>query len=143
MSVFDDVRDFHKVLEIPIELHPTIPDETRVMLRIDLIMEEFEETLLAIQQDEILKIADGLVDLLYVVIGTMHEFGLPAQALWDEVHRTNMAKKGGPVRDDGKRLKPEGWVPPDIRRVLLTTAAACPRCKGKRLNAGAACPWHP
>ncbi len=37
---------------------------------------------------------------------------------WDEVHRSNMAKVGGPIRGDGKRLKPEGWTPPDVAGVL-------------------------
>lgn len=43
---------------------------------------------------------------------------IPFDAVWDEIHRSNMAKVDGPVRDDGKILKPEGWVPPDVAGVL-------------------------
>jgi hypothetical protein len=43
-----------------------------------------------------------------------------------EVHRTNMAKVGGPVRPDGKKLKPEGWQPPDIAGILRAQIAAAP-----------------
>lgn len=65
-------------------------------------------------------VIDGLCDLLCVVYGAAAEFGVDLAPFWDEVHRTNMAKAGGPLREDGKRLKPPGWVPPDIAGVLAT-----------------------
>jgi predicted HAD superfamily Cof-like phosphohydrolase len=45
--------------------------------------------------------------------------GCDLDPFFREVHRTNMAKVGGPIRADGKRLKPEGWQPPRIREMLI------------------------
>ena len=62
--------------------------------------------------------ADGLADLDYVVEGARLEFGINGAPIAKEVHRSNMAKRGGEKRPDGKTLKPEGWTPPDIAGVL-------------------------
>jgi predicted HAD superfamily Cof-like phosphohydrolase len=62
--------------------------------------------------------ADAIADLIYVLIGTAHEFGIPLADVWAEVQRTNMAKTGGATRSDGKVMKPEGWQAPDIEGVL-------------------------
>lgn len=67
---------------------------------------------------DMVDLADGLADLDYVVEGTRLEFGIYGKAIADEVHASNMAKVGGPVREDGKMLKPLGWKPPDIAGVL-------------------------
>lgn len=64
--------------------------------------------------------ADALADIAYVVEGTNLEFGLPSEAVLDEVHSANMRKASGPVRADGKRLKPEGWQSPNIEGVLVS-----------------------
>lgn len=88
-------------------------------LRYALIKEEYDELCTATSlADE----ADALVDLAYVIIGSLiafHGEGT-ARALWNEVHRSNMAKFEGErrMRPDGKVLKPEGWTPPDIDGVL-------------------------
>jgi predicted HAD superfamily Cof-like phosphohydrolase len=71
---------------------------------------------------DLVEAIDGMCDLLCVVYGTAAEFGIDLAPFWDEVHRTNMAKAGGPVREDGKRLKPPGWTPPDIAGVLAAVA---------------------
>ena len=61
---------------------------------------------------------DGLADLDYVVEGTRLEFGVDGAPVAAEIHRTNMAKTTGPLRADGKKLKPPGWTPPDVAGVL-------------------------
>jgi len=66
---------------------------------------------------------DGLGDMDYVVEGTRLEFGVDGKPVAAEIHRANMAKANGPVREDGKRLKPEGWTPPDIEGELAKQAA--------------------
>lgn len=93
---------------------PLSPSFIRPELRSRLIAEEGIETLRAIRSRDILGTIDGLCDLLYVTYGAAVEFGIDLEPFWDEVHRTNMAKAGGPTRDDGKVMKPEGWTPPDI-----------------------------
>ena len=45
-------------------------------------------------------------------------YGIDIRPIWDEVHRTNMAKEGGGSRTDGKIMKPAGWQPPDIAGLL-------------------------
>lgn len=62
--------------------------------------------------------ADALADIAYVVEGSNLAFGIDGDAVLEEVHRTNMLKATGEVRADGKRLKPEGWTPPDVAGVL-------------------------
>ena len=44
--------------------------------------------------------------------------GVDLEPIWKEVHKTNMAKIPGNSRKDGKVLKPEGWVSPDIKASL-------------------------
>jgi predicted HAD superfamily Cof-like phosphohydrolase len=83
-----------------------------------LIEEEAKETVDAIRAGNLIEAVDGLMDLLVVTFGTIDEFGFDPTAFWNEVHRTNMAKAKGPVREDGKRLKPEGWQAPDIARLI-------------------------
>lgn len=63
-------------------------------------------------------LADALGDVDYVVEGARQEFGIDGVPIAAEIHRANLAKVGGPVREDGKRLKPPGWTPPDIAGVI-------------------------
>lgn len=137
-EVQSDVEDFHReVCGIEDAATPAI---RRPELRAALIAEEARELLeailgrkvtITIEVDEatesgpdLVAALDGMCDLLCVVYGTAAEFGTSLAPFWDEVHRTNMAKAGGPVRGDGKRLKPEGWTPPDIAGVLARLEAA-------------------
>lgn len=115
-----DVESFHRALDIPVEVTPAI---RRPELRAALIEEEAAETVEAIRRGDLVEAIDGLCDLLCVTYGAAAEFGIDLAPFWDEVHRTNMAKVGGPVRDDGKRLKPPGWRPPDITGILAALAA--------------------
>lgn len=141
-GIRQQVIAFHKAMEMPGqgEGPPHVPDEARVRLRAALIVEEFFETMLslfgdsqrfacarvglreaigaALVQVNMPELADGLADLDYVVEGTRLEFGINGGPVAEEVHRANMAKVGGPTREDGKRLKPPGWTPPDIAGVL-------------------------
>lgn len=64
------------------------------------------------------RVAKECADLAYVTEGTLVQAGLPAEEVWRVVHESNMAKAGGPRRDDGKLLKPDRWTPPDVAGVL-------------------------
>lgn len=70
-------------------------------------------------------IADGLIDLVYVALGTAHLHGFPWDALFDEVQRANMSKVRATHAEQSRRkstldvVKPEGFQPPDIVGVLL------------------------
>jgi predicted HAD superfamily Cof-like phosphohydrolase len=114
-----DILEFHKAIGAHIEEHPTLPPRTVKGLRWDLIREEMNETLTAIADDDLVKVADGIGDSMVVLLGTAVSYGIDMHPIWDEIHRTNMLKKDGPVRADGKRLKPPNWEHPKIRELLL------------------------
>ena len=77
------------------------------------------------KEDSIVEFADGLVDQLYFIIGTMVEAGVEPQEIFNVVQKANMAKlhsDGKPrFREDGKVLKPEGWQSPDseIKEIIV------------------------
>lgn len=117
-ALVEDVRAFHEALEIPVEAAPTMSTDERRILRSRLILEESGELLSAIADGDLVEVADGIADLIYVAVGAALEFGIPLELVWSEVHRSNMAKVGGARRADGKVLKPDGWQPPDIAGAL-------------------------
>lgn len=73
--------------------------------------------------ENLVELADGLVDSVYVLLHCANSLGIPFDIVWDEVQRSNMAKvwEDGTAhkREDGKILKPPGWKPPDIFGVLM------------------------
>jgi predicted HAD superfamily Cof-like phosphohydrolase len=121
----DDVAEFHRANGAPIAERCGWPKVARVVLRDDLIREEVTELATANQSGDMVGVADGIADLIYVLIGTAVEYGIPLQPIWDEVHRANMSKlgeNGKPVlRADGKVMKGPNYSPPDVERVLRET----------------------
>lgn len=106
------IAEFHQKFGQPIGATPLInPD--RVELRSELIREEAIETMIAMKSGDLVGVADGIVDLIYVAIGAAVEFGIDIDPIFDIVHAANMAKEGGGTRADGKILKPPGWKSPD------------------------------
>lgn len=61
---------------------------------------------------------DGLVDLVYVAIGTAHLHGFDFREAWRRVHAANMTKVRARRAEDSLRgttydvVKPDGWLPP-------------------------------
>jgi predicted HAD superfamily Cof-like phosphohydrolase len=85
----------------------------------NLIEEEFNELVIAENDNDPVEQLDALIDILVVTIGAIHSMGADAEGAWKEVMRTNFAKidkETGKVRkrEDGKVLKPVGWTPPDL-----------------------------
>ena len=111
------VQDFHEAMDLPVGDYRN-PKFCRTELRVRLIKEEFKELRRAIKKGDMVKAIDALCDLQYVINGGAVEWGIDLEPYDDEVHRTNMLKKDGPVRADGKKLKPPGWQPPRIKDVL-------------------------
>lgn len=112
----DLVAEFHGAMGIPEPEEPT-PLGDRWKLRSDLITEEAKEFTQAAQSGDTLAMIDGLCDLQYVVLGAAVEMGINLAPFFLEVHKSNMAKVGGPKRADGKVLKPEGWEPPNLKKI--------------------------
>lgn len=112
-------------------------EDTQSALRARLLVEEVGEYLIALSEQDEAGVLDAITDLIYVAIGAGITFDLPLLQAWREVHRANMSKF--PVCQDcdgggcgvcgsagriaildshGKVMKPEGWEPPDIERIL-------------------------
>jgi len=119
---FNDVKDFHRAFGQRIGEVPAIPESIdECVLRMSLLEEEFDEYFDAEEDADIVGIADALADIIYIALGTAVSYGIPLDKVFEEVHRSNMAKLvDGKVlrRADGKVQKPEGWTPPDIAGVL-------------------------
>lgn len=88
------VAAFHQTFKLPVLDAPHIPDASRCQLRINLLQEELNELKQAIEDHNIVEVADALCDLQYVLSGAILEFGLGEKfkALFDEVQRSNMSK---------------------------------------------------
>jgi len=113
-----DVERFHEKFGLEIRYKPSMLPDDRAVLRISLIKEEVFETIDAIINSDLTGIADGICDSIYVLLGTAIECGIDISPVWNEVQRTNMNKEGGSMREDGKILKPEGWLPPRVYEEL-------------------------
>lgn len=62
---------------------------------------------------------DWICDMIYFLYGLAANLGLPYDTAFLHVHEANMKKVvrlGGPIfREDGKVMKPDGWVGPEKR----------------------------
>lgn len=115
--------EWHDKFGVPIVSSPTPPSDARRKLRIELIREEFERELVpASEAGDVVEVADALGDLVYVIYGAALEWGIPLDAVFAEIHRSNMTKvwPDGTVhyREDGKVLKPPTYSRADIKGVL-------------------------
>ncbi|KAG8467164.1 hypothetical protein KFE25_000480 [Diacronema lutheri] len=88
------VAIFHRLFRVPVLDTPQIPAKVRARLRVDLLQEELDELKAAIDQGDLVEVADALADLQYVLAGTVHEFGMGKNfaTIFEEVHRSNMSK---------------------------------------------------
>jgi len=122
-----DVAAFHAAM-CPDQMAatPSTLSPSMQKLRADLIREECDETLDAIQDNDLPRLADGIADAIYVLMGTAIAAGIDISPVWREVQRANMAKLSGPIRADGKRLKPADWRGPDIDGVLTAQGWVAP-----------------
>jgi predicted HAD superfamily Cof-like phosphohydrolase len=95
-------------------------NELQYAMYVNLIDEEHQELLEATLSEDRVEQLDALIDILVVTIGAIHSMGADAEGAWKEVMMTNFAKidkDTGKVRkrEDGKVLKPSGWVPPNLK----------------------------
>jgi predicted HAD superfamily Cof-like phosphohydrolase len=88
-----------------------------------LIEEEFKELKVAVDDVDQVETLDALIDIIVVTVGAIHSMGADGEGAWKEVMMTNFAKidhETGKVRkrEDGKVLKPVGWMPPELGQFL-------------------------
>lgn len=122
LTNFESVGVFMHSFGQEVKTAPEIPSQTVQQLRYDLINEELTELACGMQNDCLVEIADALTDLLYVVYGAGHAYGIDLDKCFAEVHRSNMSKlgeDGKPVyREDGKVMKGPNYSTPDLEAVL-------------------------
>ncbi len=121
------MQDFMQAAEQATPVMPTLSDEKVQKLRVDLIAEELDELREAYAAGSLVDVADAVTDLAYVVIGTAVAHGLNLNALWLAVHENNMQKMlNGYRAENGKWIKPEGHLPPDLESILVAQWRAMP-----------------
>ena len=113
---FKDQYKFMKACDQSVDKY----DEKQYNMYCNLIQEEHDELKAAIAANDQVEQLDALIDILVVTIGAIHSAGFDAEGAWKEVMSTNFAKidkETGKVRkrEDGKVLKPVGWVPPNLK----------------------------
>jgi len=115
------VRRFHELFKCKTAETPNHLKLSEQELRVKLMREELKELDTAMALSDMVGVADGIADLLYVTLGTAVAYGINIDPIFETVHNSNMDKLGGALRPDGKILKPPGWVAPndDIRLLLL------------------------
>lgn len=120
---FEMVGEFMNTFGQEVKTEPDFPDEDTQKLRLELIAEELEEMWDAIENKNLVGVADALTDILYVTYGAGHAFGIDLDKCFAEVQRSNMSKlgeDGKPIyRDDGKVLKGPNYSEPDLENTLL------------------------
>jgi predicted HAD superfamily Cof-like phosphohydrolase len=119
MDVYTDIRKLHLAFRQPIAPYPTLEHSRAREIYEKLVQEEVVDELLnALKTENLAEIADGIADSIVVLMGLAFAMGIDMRPVWDAVQRSNLEKTTGPVREDGKQLKPEGWKHPDIAKLL-------------------------
>ena len=122
MSNFDDVKNFMEIYAQEVKTKSSFPNEKIIQLRYDLIKEELDELRVAIKDHDIVEVADALTDLLYVVYGAGHSFGIDLDKCFAEVQRSNMSKldnDGKPIyNENGKVMKGPNYSKPNLKQFL-------------------------
>jgi predicted HAD superfamily Cof-like phosphohydrolase len=126
MNSNDDVKKFMLAGEQAVHDNPGMPYAriAQGTLYMKLVKEEFTELMHAWNEEDIIEIADACADLKWVIEGLEHSLGIPQQEVWDEVARSNMSKlvDGKLIkREDGKVLKPDTFVRPDLEKIIKKT----------------------
>lgn len=107
LDSLNQVADFHHIFKAPILDSPQIPSADRCKLRVSLIAEELKELQQAIDNNDLVEVADALCDIQYVLSGAVLEFGLGEKFvdLFNEVQRSNMSKACGSFEEAEATVK--------------------------------------
>jgi predicted HAD superfamily Cof-like phosphohydrolase len=91
-------------------------------LRYDLIKEELDELRVALENKDLLEVADALTDILYVAYGAGHAFGIDLDKCFKEVQNSNMSKldeNNKPIYNEwGKVMKGSKYFKPDLSKFV-------------------------
>ena len=122
MSNFNKVGIFMKTFGQEVKNKALFSTDKINKLRIDLIKEELDELKQAMDNKDLLEVADALTDILYVTYGAGHAFGINLDKCFDEVQNSNMSKlgkNGEPIyNDSGKVKKGPNYFKPDLSKFV-------------------------
>ena len=122
MSNFNKVGIFMKTFGQEVKSKPSFSTDKINKLRIDLIKEELDELKEAMDNNDLLEVADALTDILYVTYGAGHAIGIDLDKCFDEVQNSNMSKlgeNGEPIyNESGKVMKGPNYFKPDLTKFV-------------------------
>jgi predicted HAD superfamily Cof-like phosphohydrolase len=122
MSNFNKVKIFMDTFGQEIKTKPSFSTDKINSLRYDLIKEELEELKDAMENKDLLEVADALTDILYVTYGAGHAFGIDLDKCFEEVQSSNMSKlgeDGKPIyNESGKVMKGPKYFKPDLNKFI-------------------------
>ena len=123
MTNFDKVGTFMKTFGQEVKTKPSFSTDKINKLRLDLIKEELSELKEAMDNKDLLEVADALTDILYVTYGAGHAFGINLDKCFEEVQNSNMSKldeNGKPIYNEhGKVMKGPNYFKPNLKKVIL------------------------
>ena len=122
MTNFDKVGTFMKTFGQEVKTKPSFSTDKINKLRLDLIKEELSELTEAMNNKDLLEVADALTDILYVTYGAGHAFGIDLDKCFEEVQNSNMSKldeNGKPIYNEhGKVMKGPNYFKPDLTKFI-------------------------
>ena len=122
MSNFSKVGIFMKTFGQEVKNKPSFSTDKINKLRLDLIKEELDELEEAMDNKDLLEVADALTDILYVTYGAGHAFGINLDQCFEEVQNSNMSKldeNGKPIYNDaGKVMKGPNYFKPNLSKFV-------------------------
>ena len=122
MSNFIKVGTFMKTFGQDVKTKPSFSTDKINKLRLDLIKEELDELNEAMNNKDLLEVADALTDILYVTYGAGHAFGIDLDKCFEEVQNSNMSKldeNGKPIYNEaGKVMKGPNYFKPDLSKFV-------------------------
>jgi len=122
MPNFNKVKTFMETFGQEVKTKPSFSNDKVNNLRYDLIKEELEELKVAIENKDLLEVADALTDILYVTYGAGHAFGIDLDKCFEEVQNSNMSKlgkDGKPIyNESGKVMKGPNYFKPNLLKFL-------------------------
>ena len=122
MTNFEKVKNFMQTFGQEVKNKPSFSSDKINSLRFDLIKEELDELKAALDNKDLLEVADALTDILYVTYGAGHAFGINLDNCFDEVQKSNMSKLGEndkPIYNDaGKVMKGPKYFKPNLNKFV-------------------------
>ena len=122
MTNFEKVKIFMQTFGQEVKCKSSLSSDKINNLRLSLIQEELDELNKAIQDKDIVEVADALTDILYVTYGAGHAFGIDLDQCFNEVQNSNMSKLGGdgkPIyNENGKVMKGPNYFKPDLSKYI-------------------------